>query len=77
MSDTINKANKLLITTSADAEYLTVRVGVSYPGTSITYWNFQLEEGDTATPYEPYIPSVKMLAEENSQQSIEVMDLKM
>ena len=58
----INKAHKLSITTSADAEYLIVRVGVSNSGTSITYWNFQLEEGDTATPYEPYIPSVKMLS---------------
>ena len=77
MSYTNNKSPKLLITTSADAEYLTFRVGVYYPGTSITYWNFQLEEGDTATDYEPYIPSVKMLAEENSQQSIEAMDLKM
>ena len=64
MSYTINKSHKLLITTSADAEYLTVRVGVRNSGTSITYWNFQLEEGDTATPYEPYIPSIKMLAEE-------------
>lgn len=77
MRDTINKAHKLSITTSADAEYLTVRVGVRNSGASITYWNFQIEEGDTATPYKPYIPSVKMLAEENSQQSIEAMDLKM
>ena len=29
-----------------------------------TFRNFQIEEGDIATPYEPYIPSVKMLAEE-------------
>ena len=28
-------------------------------------------------PYEPYIPSVKMLAEENTQQSAEMMDIKM
>ena len=69
MSYGINKSHKLLITTSADAEYLTVRVGVSNSGTSITYWNFQLEEGDTATSYEPYIPSVKMLADEVSAQN--------
>ena len=25
---------------------------------------FQIEEGDTATPYKPYIPSIKMLADE-------------
>ena len=30
---------------------------------------FQIEEGDTATTYKPYIPSVKMLAEENAQQN--------
>ena len=77
MSYTINKEPKLTITTSADAEYLIVRVGVRDSGTSITYWNFQLEEGDTATPYEPYIPSVKMLATENEQQNTEAMDTKM
>ena len=30
---------------------------------------FKIEEGATVTPYEPYIPSVKMLAEENEQQN--------
>lgn len=30
---------------------------------------FQIEEGTTATDYEPYIPSIKMLAEENAQQN--------
>lgn len=39
--------------------------------------NAQLEEGSVATSYEPYIPSVKMLAEENAQQSTEIMDIKM
>ena len=38
---------------------------------------FQIEEGTQATDYEPYIPSVKMLAEENAQQSTEMMDIKM
>ena len=33
-----------------------------------TFRNFQIEEGDIATQYEPYIPSVKMLAEEVSAQ---------
>lgn len=37
----------------------------------------QLEEGLVATEYEPYFPSNKMLAEENSQQSTEMMDIKM
>lgn len=37
----------------------------------------QIEEGSQATEYEPYFPSNKMLAEENSQQSTEMMDIKM
>lgn len=36
-----------------------------------------LEEGSVATEYEPYFPSNKMIAEENSQQSTEMMDIKM
>ena len=31
--------------------------------------NIQIEEGDTATPYKPYIPSVKMLEDEVSAQN--------
>ena len=48
-------------------------------GTDMNYdIDLQIEEGSTATPYEPYIPSVKMLADKvNAQQSIEAMDLKM
>lgn len=76
MRDTINKAHKLSITTSADAEFLTIRVGVRDSGTSITYWNFQLEEGDTTTSYEPYIPSVKMLADEVNQQKNDLSNIK-
>lgn len=45
-------------------------------GTAV-FKNIQIEKGTTATPYKPYIPSVKMLAEENAQQNTEVMDLKM
>ena len=47
-----------------------------YPGTA-TFRNFQIEEGTIATDYETYIPSVKMLAKENEQQSIEMLDAKM
>lgn len=36
-----------------------------------------LEEGSVATSYEPYFPSNKMLAEENTQQFTEMMDIKM
>lgn len=39
--------------------------------------SIQIEEGTQATEYEPYIPSVKMLVEENAQQNTETMDLKM
>ena len=42
-----------------------------------TFRNFQIEESTTSTPYEPYIPSVKMLADENVQQSTEMLDTKM
>lgn len=36
---------------------------------TIIWSDLQLEEGTTATDYEPYIPSVKMLASENAQQN--------
>ena len=36
-------------------------------GKTITCEDIQIEEGTTATDYEPYIPSVKMLAEKNTQ----------
>ena len=45
--------------------------------TENTVTKLQLEVGSVATEYEPYIPSVKMLATENAQQSTEAMDLKM
>lgn len=38
---------------------------------------YQIEEGTTATSYEPYFPSNKMIEEENSRQSIEMIDIKM
>lgn len=40
------------------------------------FTEIQLEEGDTATPYKPYIPSVKMLAEEVSAQNKSLSDLE-
>ena len=45
--------------------------GTAYIRYSYTYnpgSQVQIEEGTTATPYEPYIPSVKMLADEVSAQ---------
>ena len=44
----------LNFTTPSDATYMSFRVGVSTTGNSKTYFDIQLEEGDTATPYEPY-----------------------
>ena len=55
--------------------YLYLYGGYGTSNTSI-YNNFLLCKGTSGT-YEPYIPSVKMLAEENSQQSNEIMDIKM
>lgn len=47
----------------------------SYSTVTATLTEIQIEEGTTATPYEPYIPSVKMIAEEVNQQnaSLEVL----
>ena len=41
-----------------------------------TFRNFQIEEGTVATEYEPYIPSVKMLADEVSAQNESLSDLE-
>lgn len=48
-----------------------------YANVSTTITDIQIEEGTQATTYEPYIPSVKMLADENAQQNTETIDLKM
>lgn len=42
-----------------------------------SFTDVQIEIGSEATSYEPYFPSNKMLAEENTQQSTEIMDIKM
>ena len=55
------------------------RVRILYSWDNVTFNDViypQLEEGLVATSYEPYFPSNKMLAEENSQQSTEMMDIK-
>lgn len=36
-------------------EFITFRLGVSVAGDSITYWNIQVEKGEAATAYAPYI----------------------
>ena len=45
----------LSFSTGSDTEYITIRFGVSYSGDSVTYSDIQLEEGSSATAYEPYI----------------------
>lgn len=52
------------------------KTGVTDTPFSVTP-DIQIEKGAQATPYEPYIPSVKMLAEENAQQSNSIVDIKM
>lgn len=51
-------------------------IGLARPGVTTYSHDIAIIEGASGS-YVPYIPSVKMLAEENSQQSIEAMDLKM
>lgn len=79
-------ANKESINVSActyansnSPQIITVPISASYfvIGSYKSNINYQLEEGTTATEYEPYFPSNRMLAEENSQQSTEIMDIKM
>ena len=55
--------NENIFTTPENAYYVRLSGGV--PNVDIA----QLEEGSVATEYEPYIPSVKMLAEEVNQQN--------
>ena len=61
-------------TTKPTTKYLRISFGSEY-GT--TFKNDIAIIKGNATEYEPYIPSVKMLAEENTQQNTETMDLKM
>ena len=55
--------NENIFTTPENAYYVRLSGGV--PNVDIA----QLEEGSVATEYEPYIPSVKMIAEEVNQQN--------
>ena len=60
--------------TDSDTSYIKFEIHSSY-GSAYNH-DIAVLEGASGT-YEPYIPSVKMLAEENTQQSTETMDLKM
>ena len=64
-------------TNSANTDSGSSNVRIEQTTSGETYIScFQIEEGGTATPYEPYIPSVKMLAEEVSAQKNDLSDLK-
>ena len=71
---------KFDIGTTSSGDY-TVSVEVVGKNPSVvggfSFKNIQLEKGLQATSYKPYIPSVKMLADENKKQSTEIMDIKM
>ena len=70
-----SKSNKFNVKSNTDGYFLIRdRFDMHEDGTGS---NWQLEEGTQATDYEPYIPSVAMLAEKNAQQSTEMLDLKM
>lgn len=62
-------------------EWISLLIRICAKDIGETYNNdlayIQIEEGSVATEYEPYFPSNKMLAEENTQQSSEMMDIKM
>ena len=61
--------NENIFTTPENAYYVRLSGGV--PNVDIA----QLEEGSVATEYEPYIPSVKMLAEEKADKSETTVNL--
>ena len=56
--------SKRTVTTPSDAEYIRIRIDVAN-GKSVKFSNIQLEEGDTATEYEPYYitPDTKVVQE--------------
>ena len=55
-------------TTKPTAKYIRFNSLIENPDDGTLYNHPQLEKGNVKTPYEPYIPSVKMLAEEVSTQ---------
>ena len=57
-------------TTPGDAEYVQIRVGVEKPGESIEFYDFQLEEGNTATTYEPYYISTTTPVTQNKNHTL-------
>ena len=73
-STPVNNGQALTLTDDDKNNFLGYRVNVipSLEGKIVK--SIQVEVGTTATPYEPYIPSVKMLAEEVSAQNESLAD---
>ena len=70
-------SHKLTFTTPSDAEFIRMRVDVNNTGDSITYSDFQLEEGTTVTSYEPYyVTSSTTVTQANDHTLTAVWDLK-
>lgn len=51
MSSANNNVGKVTLTTTDNAEFLTIRVGAQNAGTTVKWENIQVEEGDAATEY--------------------------
>lgn len=62
---------KLTFIPPAGCEFITFRLGVSIPGDSITYWNIQVEKGDTATDYVSYIDPATVTVKRTSKNLID------
>lgn len=58
LSDDNSNTKKITFTTNSDTTHIRVQFGVTIAGESITYSNIQLEVGETATSYEPYVGGV-------------------
>ena len=62
---------KLTFIPPVDCEFITFRLGVSISGDSITYWNIQIEKGNTATNYEAYIDPATVTVKRTSKNLID------
>ena len=66
--DVLNSSGETIYTLTKNTKFIgnasSFRFDFSTPPDSVTLTNFMIEKGNVRTGYEPYIPSVKMLAEE-------------
>lgn len=66
-------SKSIRFTTTNDAEYINIRLGVYRADDSITYSNIQIEEGDTATEYEPYFVTSKTKVTRNFNHTLKAI----